>query len=592
MGKKYLKLAVTGMLVSLFVFPSCVDNDYDLNKDIDMTISIGGEEFALPGGSTEEMTLEKILDLNEDDMVKADRNGDYSLVKDGDKTDPTKVSVEEVRVDAPEVEPIRDIDLSFTPETRSALLASSEKLIALIPEDKKTAFNFHKEEMPEEIKTLDNVSTQMLTRIHFSIESLEQIAAKAYFDELRIIFPAYFDLKESSDNIIRVYNKYVDAKGLDIFVNVQAIDFTASGLLPGERVEFDGNTHVLDLKGNIRVEGSMYINSADLVTASGTEVQLVMTADVTMGDMDIIDVNGILDPKIDVDDQLVEFSGLPDFLTDDEVVMDVENPMVNLSVYNETPLPVDIDASLVSVKNNVVIKKVQVPTFTAMAGNGENNGTTTYICLAQMDEGVPEGYKLVLVNEADNNLTSLVKQIPDEIKLEIKAKAQQIEVEMSLGKDYLVNTDYDINVPLAFGPDFRIVYRDTINDWHKDIEDYEVQRINLTAEAYNSIPLDLILTAEAIDVDGNVIDGIEVTVDQDILAGIQNVPTVTPVLISLIEKTSGSMKILDGIRLRAEGNITKENSEKIVGTNLNQNQYLQLKKMKLKVPGGLKINLN
>lgn len=32
---------------------SCVDSKYDLDKDIDMTINVGGEHLAIPVGSTD-----------------------------------------------------------------------------------------------------------------------------------------------------------------------------------------------------------------------------------------------------------------------------------------------------------------------------------------------------------------------------------------------------------------------------------------------------------------------------------------------------------------------------------------------------------
>lgn len=32
---------------------SCVDNKYDLDKDIDMTINVGGEHLTIPAGSSD-----------------------------------------------------------------------------------------------------------------------------------------------------------------------------------------------------------------------------------------------------------------------------------------------------------------------------------------------------------------------------------------------------------------------------------------------------------------------------------------------------------------------------------------------------------
>lgn len=40
---------------------SCFDDSYDLKKDIDMTINVGGENLSFPVGNTEKVTLDKSL---------------------------------------------------------------------------------------------------------------------------------------------------------------------------------------------------------------------------------------------------------------------------------------------------------------------------------------------------------------------------------------------------------------------------------------------------------------------------------------------------------------------------------------------------
>lgn len=41
MKKKHLKLGSCALMASLLTLSSCVDNDYDLTKDIDLTIQVG-----------------------------------------------------------------------------------------------------------------------------------------------------------------------------------------------------------------------------------------------------------------------------------------------------------------------------------------------------------------------------------------------------------------------------------------------------------------------------------------------------------------------------------------------------------------------
>lgn len=45
--------------LSLLGITACVDNAYDLSKDVDMTITVGGENLSIPGSNTDSITLEK-----------------------------------------------------------------------------------------------------------------------------------------------------------------------------------------------------------------------------------------------------------------------------------------------------------------------------------------------------------------------------------------------------------------------------------------------------------------------------------------------------------------------------------------------------
>lgn len=71
------------LLTSLGVATSCIDNSYDLDKDIDMTINVGGQYLAFPIGSTEKITLDKIIEVKDgDDLQVIDKA--YHLIRKDD----------------------------------------------------------------------------------------------------------------------------------------------------------------------------------------------------------------------------------------------------------------------------------------------------------------------------------------------------------------------------------------------------------------------------------------------------------------------------------------------------------------------------
>ena len=65
MANKFFKVnTLQGLLImSLLGITACVDDAYDLSKDVDMTITVGGENLSIPGSNTDLITLEKIFDL-------------------------------------------------------------------------------------------------------------------------------------------------------------------------------------------------------------------------------------------------------------------------------------------------------------------------------------------------------------------------------------------------------------------------------------------------------------------------------------------------------------------------------------------------
>ena len=67
MRKKALQSLALCAVGAILLLPSCVEvnDDYDLNKDIDMTIGAGGD-LTLPTSNTVKLKMKDILDLEEE----------------------------------------------------------------------------------------------------------------------------------------------------------------------------------------------------------------------------------------------------------------------------------------------------------------------------------------------------------------------------------------------------------------------------------------------------------------------------------------------------------------------------------------------
>ena len=99
------------------------------------------------------------------------------------------------------------------------------------------------------------------------------------------------------------------------------------------------------------------------------------------------------------------------------------------------------------------------------------------------------------------------------------------------------------------------------------------------------MPVNFNIAAKATDSEGNVIDGITLTLDKAIAAGTQSSPTETSVRLSL-DNRSGNLKF-DGLRLE----MTADTGDSpFNGTPLNRNQGLKIDNLVISLPDGITLN--
>ena len=89
------------MVIISFVIYGCVDNNYDLKKDISLDVEIGGDAFVFPIGTTEKLLLKEIMDIS--DPLEIDNDSNYYIKKNGDIEDfEIEIDPFEIDMDDPE----------------------------------------------------------------------------------------------------------------------------------------------------------------------------------------------------------------------------------------------------------------------------------------------------------------------------------------------------------------------------------------------------------------------------------------------------------------------------------------------------------
>lgn len=565
--------------LSLLGITACVDNAYDLSKDVDMTITVGGENLSIPGSNTDLITLEKIFDLAPESDVKADANGNYALTMSGEGSE-SSVNVENVTIEGSEIETdpsTTELNFQYVPNQN-----------AEADVDDYTSFNVNKTDVTEDVVSLDYANVTSMSSLDLTFDgSARQLHLSKDFT---VTFPEYMTIRCDGDtrfqaegNTITFTKDVHISRGsrLSIPVSVTAIDFKQ--MPDGEGLVERGH---LVIRGDIPVKGQAYLLAEDFLTHQ--DVQLKLNTEINIGNIELTEVTAVVDPQIDITIDPVMVNELPDFLQNNEVEIDMTDPKIFLYVTNESPVAVNFSADMIPYKDG----QAQHTVILGDKPNGTEpitipaNKTDYVICLHRLEDAAGiEADQIITVPDLNN----LVAKIPDEIRTEnIEATAVQTPITLELGRDYNVKTDYNVVAPLQFNDQTRIVYNDQMDDWNSDMEDIDARHAEISLTATNTIPLGMTMTADAIDPDGNVLNDITATVEGGISAGTPDTPTTSALTIRLESKADGALKNMDGIAYRVEASVPTE----VQGITLNESQSLKLDNVIITVKGGVTVDLN
>lgn len=554
---------------------SCVDNKYGLDKDIDLTVNVGGEHLAVPVGSTDTAFLSKIIEVKEGDILQPDAATHvYHLTKKDDiKVDPT--TVEKVMITGAETDLTQKIVDNFSGST-SAVSTSIEIANTL------TATADH---IDGALKELGALSTQnpAILDLTFGLEGTLHGDVQA--ENLVVQLPSFLKFKEGeveAGNKL-TWNGAFTPKQLEV-VGYQFGTKAGEGLTPDEN-------RSLTIKGDVSMKGNVVTSGI-----SGTG-NLSLTLHVTLSEMATDFVTGVIQPDIEAETTQIEFNDLPDFLKDDATRLDITNPVIVLKANNPLNTSVAIDAVLTPKKNNAVIEGHEVKIG---AGYGKTavtlNPGENVIALSRVETNSVEG---ITSNVVVSDINNVMEIIPDNIDVSLKpAVTNDNYYDVELGRDYQLTANYDVDVPLSFEQGLNIVYSDSIKDLNKDLKDVDkvtLKKANIVLAVDNTIPLNLQLKPENIqikDVYGRELTGIEKTIEEDKQYITESKDGTTPatseVVLSLTTADDpGFLSKIDKICFKitaATGSTT--------GVPLKDTQWLKVTSVKLSVPGGVNVDLN
>lgn len=564
---------------------SCMDNKYDLDKDIDMIINVGGEHLTIPAGSSDTAYLSKIIEVEEGDILQPDAaTRVYHLTKKDD-IDVKPTTVKEVTIS----ETTTKLEETKIVNTTSSLINED------VTEGINTLGDFKAESnnIDEALKELGALYAKTPVDLILTIDFAntgDLSFAKVKANNLKIIFPDYI-----------VFKAEEGIQGHELILDGQVLSENGSSYsrtLKVEGYKFSENAGVgrkpnegtLTIEGVISMEGEVVTSG---VSGTGT---LSLVPKTVLREMTASSVTGVIQPEIKAETTNIELNDLPDFLKDEETRMDITNPVILLRAENQLETPVEVDAVLTPMKGNAQIdgKEVKVGSgygkTPVVLASGKN-----VIALSRTGECTIEG---VTSNVKVEDINNLLETIPDDIEVDLQPVVRNEDYYTAeLGRAYEMPSSYEVDVPLSFEQNLNIVYNDSVQDLNKDLNDLDkviLKKANVLLTVDNAIPLKLQLKPENVlikDVYGNELTAVKKTIEEDKQYVTESTdgekPVTSELVLNLTSEDTAFLSKIDRICFKltaVPGSAT--------GVPLKDTQWLKVTSIKLSVPGGVNVDLN
>lgn len=570
----------------LLLFACSTDNDYDLSS-IDATIGVNMNDVDMPENSTSRITLSEIIDLGDSKTISFDKDNNYVFSQKGEDIEPIHPLVDIFTVSQRKSTGY-DVGIEFYSGSASPKKKAPAPYVQ--GSGKLQLFDYEGEK-PKGAENLEVLMGE--APIEFKLffpKGLSKVVPSA--DRIDLFLPDFMtmeDIKtnanyEREGNNFHFTNVPTD-KDLFISAKVTKIDFNKANSKYGSLTQTD---KLVDLEGNLFVE--FYDSDPILENLSQLESRL-LRSEMSSGDFVITAATGKFSPDLNINSLgSVTLDNVPDFLTKEGVVIDLDNIKLFADIANDMHIGSFISGSLISVKGGKQLAKVDVPEFKVNADGYSH----ICICRKATDE-LRANYTCVEVPE----LSTLIETFPDKIDFDVTAHADNsVSATIELGKEYTIAPSYRVEADIAFGEKANIICEKTLDKWNKDLENIELSKdskVTILANVNNTIPLNLLLKSVLIDKNGNEITDVNIdTKDVLVPASIDGkTPSKAEVKITILDGATNLMNRLDGLKFFISGAAKADGGNTATGVPLNADtQYIEFKNIRININGKLIFDAN
>ena len=579
-----LTCCIVGMALA-----ACTDSNYDLS-DINSTLGFGNEQgFSLPGNnSTKDITMDELLDIDPDGSIKTVDDGSYMFIQQGDDVAPTTVTVNRVTLMASD-DNVQLHEMEIEAEHILGARAGGRRKAVNPIEDTVNLFDFQTDHSGD-IVSLDYARTSSFITLQVSFtDDLKTVVRN--FQEMSLDLPDCFRMSDinvngrtfSGDdiyqqgNVITLYNVRPSDGDIILQGSITDLYFEQADEVADTTQYLVCDNKAVRMKGHVDI--LVNLNTDDVnATAYHQNMQLKILSRLQFTDFIIEEAEGRFCPAIDLDDVgNIEVTGVPDFLKDDEVNINLTNPIIYLDINSTLGVPGIIDGVLTSHFKNDKTRSVRVPGIQVKAED-----LSRIIICRKAVAGLPNYDQIIEVED----LPTLISQIPESINFSCTAKADATKTGyIVLGHEYTITPSYRFEAPLNFGAGSKIVYRDSINGWNEDLKDITLSanaRIVLTTDVESKVPATMTLKPTAIDANGRDLSSdFDITVSKTIAP----LTETKDVVITITQKNKDAFRRLDGIIFRVDADIED-------GSTLNSLQTLKMKNIGATLYGRVAVDVD
>ena len=561
----FLRLVLLLLLVS-GLGVSCVDPAYDFkNTDTDAVIACDG--ISAPLGNTRQFTVESLFGEYLGDYISKKADGSYFIQYDAPKISANVSEIGNINV------PLSfdsdsdyfntsvflfakpDIDLSKYPEDNVALFGYMSPIIPILRHTEKIHVRI--DDIPEEIVALSDMTLSDGAALKVSVSIPDCLLTKGTIaPDVKVDVSQLLNLSEATDNILRINdislspeNNYSDVS----YYPLKGIFFDPDA--------FSATDHTLDIDADIQISGSFQIISPATTHAryQAAPAQNELLVKIELTDASIASVTGAFDyrtPPFDYTYNIGEFTGQ---LNSENAVLDFADPAIVLDIQGALGISVNAYLSVTGLKNGVPVSVEPLETM---------------VDLPNKDGALSKTVRIAKDGDIPYDLSALMRANPDALHFRAYAETDRSQTgTISKDGNYWLDVMPQIEIPLSFGPNLYLNFRDTILLPTTVGQILRDNAVMLSGEMIHTLPLNLIFGFVMTDNDGNPMTS----------------PATTP------EITTGKRTVFELSQKATSRSAAEKISKAIMtftltasdsGAALNANQTIQLDNLAIALPEG------